>query len=281
MNGFKLASEYSRKEGYGGVAVYLREDLHFTPQRKVNELSSEEVFECACVDFTLNGKTIVVAAVYRAPKSDINIFFKKLELFLEKTVRDQRKILIAGDFNIELLKPHGRRTRLLSLMTSFGMQPTVFENTRITPFSESCIDNIFINTSETDVLCSHVVSTCISDHTAQGIALPRSKDPSKPSYFRRFFTEPSKKDFLLRLSTEEWLDLFDSSDSDVNAQWTAFMRDYTLAFNEAFPRKLVDPMKKPRNKNWYKNNVKILESKKRLDILLMLKRKSNSFNEMY
>nr|CAI5853103.1 unnamed protein product [Callosobruchus analis] len=41
-----------------------------------------------------------------------------------------RTIVIAGDFNIELLKDNKHKTQLISLMWSFQLFQTIFENTR-------------------------------------------------------------------------------------------------------------------------------------------------------
>lgn len=280
ISNFNLASYFCRKNGYGGVAVYLHKDITFSRKRKIDNLSVEGVFECAWVEFNLKNELFVIAVIYRSPKSDIKLFLKKLELLLVKIIKENINIFIAGDFNIEFLKQNSSRLQILSVMNSFDLYPTISENTRITPTSQSCIDNIFTNVPEKNIL-SCVIATTVSDHAAQKIVFSCNHVPKKIRYYKRFFSAVSRQDFFNLLTQEKWEEVFEAHQSDVNKQWYVFMQTFLLIFNENFPKKLVTKDQKRKNKPLYYKNEQIQKVKKRLDILLMLKRKNNNFNESY
>ena len=55
--------------------------------------------------------------------------------------------LIAGDFNLNFLKhtSHVPTSDFLNLLMSYNFMPTICQPTRITEFSSTLIDNIFVN----------------------------------------------------------------------------------------------------------------------------------------
>nr|CAI5828624.1 unnamed protein product [Callosobruchus analis] len=78
-----------------------------------------------------------------------------------------RTIVIAGDFNIELLKDNKHKTQLISLMWSFHLFQTIFENTRgASDLCASCINNIFTNQ---EYVRTETFENFVSDHKAQKI----------------------------------------------------------------------------------------------------------------
>ena len=191
ISNFNLASYYCRKNGYGGVAMYLHKDIRFVKRQKVCNVSIESVFECACVEFNQKNDVFVVVVIYKPPKSDIKLFISKLELVLEEILKENKNVFIAGDFNMELLKQNNSRIHFLSVMNFFDLYPTILENTRITPTSQSCIDNIFTNVPKKNIFIS-VINTTISDYTAQKIIFDCIHVPEKTCYYKRFFSEVGK-----------------------------------------------------------------------------------------
>lgn len=280
IHNFRLTSSFCREQGYGGAAIYLDKNVNFTRKSKINKLSVEGVFECACVECKFQGESLIIMTIYRPPKGNVREFLKKVESALDQIVNGKKtNIVIAGDFNIELIENNDFRKQLLSVMGSFDLYQTIFENTRITSTSRSCIDNIFTNISKSRV-SSLVLNTVISDHTAQKLMLKLELESEKKCYFKRFFCESSRKEFFNILKQEQWLDVFQTDPADVNKQWSVFMNTFIQIFNQCFPKKLFIPKHRSKNK-LYNDNEQIQHLKHKLNILLMLKRKNNNYNEIY
>lgn len=278
LNNFKLGSSFCREGGYGGAAIYLHKDIQFMQRKKICDMSVEDIFECASVECKMEGMCFIIISLYTQPKKDMDSFVKKLESVLDQIINENKYIIMAGDFNIELMENSKHKLQFMSIMNSFNMSQTIFSPTRITATTKHCIDNIFTNFNKQH-LESLVLHTVISDHTAQKIILKTNHTEIEKNSFKRFFDENSRNDFVHILKEQQWLEVYQINQTDVNKQWSTFMNTFMPAFNQCFPKKLVNPTQK--SNNMYVNNENVHNVKNRLDICLMLKRQNNRYNEMY
>ena len=89
------------------------------------------------------GRDLVLGAIYRPSGLPLQDFIQELNLLLPVLTRDNRKVLLSGDFNIDLLKIGEHE--FLNVMNLFSLSPTVNYPTRVTDNSATLIDNIFSN----------------------------------------------------------------------------------------------------------------------------------------
>ena len=84
---------------------------------------------------------------------------------LEKLSHENKKIILMGDFNIDLLKydMHGDSSDFLDAMYASFILLYISAPSRVTPHSKALIDNIFSNTIEDGSISGNLV-TAISDH---------------------------------------------------------------------------------------------------------------------
>ena len=155
----------SRVQRGGGVAIFIRENYTAQPMDDVSYIS--ESLECVFVRANNNVGSFVIGCLYRPLKSNIDDFLVKLEqilIYIRENCKND-KIVIPGDFNIDLLKlrENSFADRFLILMSSFGMMPVILRPTRFTVNSRSIIDKIFV--SDTSMFrSSNVIKSKISDH---------------------------------------------------------------------------------------------------------------------
>ena len=113
---------------------------------------------------------------------------------------------MAGDFNLNLLKhsSHPPTDEFLNLLMSFNFLPTICHPTRITDFSETLIDNIFVNCLKFN-FHSAIVYTDISDRLSVALHLA-SIARVKPAnnLTRRSFDSKSIKKFNYFLAMTDW-----------------------------------------------------------------------------
>jgi hypothetical protein len=57
----------------------------------------------------------------------------------------ENSIILAGDFNIDLMKQDRNANRFRNILESFGLQPSINSPTGISETKATCIDNIIIN----------------------------------------------------------------------------------------------------------------------------------------
>lgn len=276
---FKLVSKFCRKEGqHGGSAVYVRRNVRCKVRTKLSNLSVSGVFECAAVEVKLRKADIIIVTVYRPPTGDIGIFLDKIEQLLVHIFEEQKLVFITGDFNIELIKENKIKTELLSIMNSFRLTQTVFENTRITQSTSSCIDNIFTNSEFVETL---IIENFVSDHTAQKIIFNAETVINNNFKYKRFFSDQNKDDFLCSLREQDWLNVYSADPSNVNIQWNSFMNTFINIFNQHFPLKLVREHKTRQSHNNSLRDDELSECKRRLDILVTLSKCDIRYKETY
>lgn len=272
---FKLAASFCRNRNeHGGVAVFVRNDIPFLARKSLCALSVKDHFECAAAECKIGNKQIIIVTVYRTPKADLGVFIEKLEFLLLSIIREDKLIFLAGDFNIEMLRDNDIRTDFLSLLQSFHLQQTIFEDTRVTATSESCLDNIFTNC---DIFQAHVIETHISDHKAQIISFPVTVTKNNNFRCKRLFKEIEKKNFLEYLSQQSWDEVFCLPRSNVDKQWEVFMNTFLTIFYQTFPLKRVHKSKK----NSYFKSEAVVECKRKLDKLWTLKTHNALYNDQY
>ena len=122
-------------------------------------------------------------------------------------------IIIAGDFNLDILKPDRNTLRFLSYLDSFNLIPAISLPTRITRETATCIENLFTNIPS-NLYTTNVMEFNISDHLGQllEITFPipnmNMVNEKCPYEYRRTLHKSSIPSFLLLLSQENWNTIF-------------------------------------------------------------------------
>ena len=134
---------------FGGVVIYthdsllnvvLRDDLMLTKLCNCSKCEFESLF----IEFMYNGLSYTLGGIYRHPSGDVTYFVSSVETILTK-LDDRKNVILAGDMNIDLIKhTNDNVISFISTMMSYRYLPDVTPLTRITQFSTTCIDNIFV-----------------------------------------------------------------------------------------------------------------------------------------
>jgi exonuclease III len=137
----------------GGVGIYFKNGIKF--QQKDKSIFIEKVIETIFADVWLNGKKFTIGSVYRSngkhpTLSPNDQFLQFLELFnntVEHLSSPNIEILIAGDFNIDVLKYQNcnMATTYIDSLFSNGLLQSMIKPTRCTNSSASCIDHFISN----------------------------------------------------------------------------------------------------------------------------------------
>ena len=208
----------------GGVALYIGSQFQ---QKKLYDITVTDIFEFTCVEIVLNNcKKIVVGSLYRAPNSTYNLetFSEQIETII--TSIKSKTLYLCGDFNIDILKSESNEkvSGFLDLMFSKGLYPLINRPTRVTPHSNTLIDNIY--TSELNhQINSGIIVNDISDHlpvfTICNYGLTRENN-NKCKIKRRIFNEDTIKNLNEDLSSTDWQAVYRGE--DVNTSYNDFMR---------------------------------------------------------
>ena len=125
--------------------------------------------------------------VYRHPcKRNDEKSIEILNETLSKIHRENKKVLLAGDFNFDLLKHETNTTigNFLQMMLNNSYQPCISEPTRIIHGNKpSLVDNIFSNSI--DKCISGNILDKISDHLPSFVIFENTKSKPKPKPIKR------------------------------------------------------------------------------------------------
>lgn len=241
LAGFHSITAYCRSHTKGGgVCILMKENI--TYQRiDVAEFSEENICELAAAVIDPEGVNILTIAGYRPPGNRSDQFYRLLSGCLDKYVRANRKIIVVGDFNIDLSKTTHTALQFRTIMESYGLHNTVKSYTRECKESKSLLDPVFTNINN-DMFNCYVVISALSDHHAQiayvNTSLNKVADNVKTkTRFSRQFTDESKEQFSKLINIETWRDMYDSI--DVNDKYEAFHNQLQYIFNLAFPKKII------------------------------------------
>ena len=99
-------------------------------------------------------KNVLCCCLYRHPSSDTTNFNNHIRSILQKVQKENKSLLIIGDFNINLVNydSHPETNHLMNLMVSHYLLPHILHPTRVTDHSATIIDNIFFSTLKFDTL---------------------------------------------------------------------------------------------------------------------------------
>ena len=146
IDDYVLLSAPRRGRRSGGSAIYVhnsvsyrvRDDLKLIVDPSVNIDHFESVFIEIFSSNSVN-KNIILGNIYRAHRTDTNVFHTDLEHCLAKISNENKKCYISGDFNFDLLL-HSTNTTIndfLNIFHNHSMYPFIDRPTRITPTSAS------------------------------------------------------------------------------------------------------------------------------------------------
>jgi hypothetical protein len=203
------------------------------------------------------------------------MFFDLLDKLLNSLLVSERKLILCGDFNIDLLQESSSKRELLLLMNSYGLDCFINSPTRFGITSASCIDHVFSNLSNTE-LVGEIIATAISDHEGILLTLPNFFASATHSEFvlKRIFKEPGYKKFEHLLSTYNWDFIYNEDSASIDAKFTNFLNKIVQFFDLSFPKRRfkIKPNNEP---EWL--NLEIKAKRKHLRELALLDGK-NSFS---
>ena len=202
---------------------------------------------------------MILGCIYRHPSSSITQFTDNIMSQILNNITCENKICcLLGDFNINLLNMStiNSVSSFCQLMFSYFFAPHILQPSRITDFSQTLIDNIFLNTIDFKTVSGNFESQ-ISDHLIQFLIIENFSPNTSFNFhtiFRdyRFFNQDEFQNDLLQLNWD-----FISHSSDVDSCFSYFYDSINFLFDEHAPLKTLSKREKLfKTKPWIDNTIK-------------------------
>ena len=195
---------------------------------------------------------MVTGIIYNHPRKDSSEFIEYLGDTLRKLTKENKLVIISGDFNLDLLALEKKPIVEEFLNTIFAsfLQPVILKPTRcISDKKPSLIDNIFVNLFENNSWSGNLTAT-ISDHMPNFLLIDNeiSKIKPKPQFKRdyknfdeiKYVSDVKSKNLLPRNSSE-----------NLNESFEHFQNEILSSINDYAPFKRVSKRQiKLKRKPW-------------------------------
>ena len=161
---------------HGGLLIYLHSSYQYN---KLDLYKKSNLWEGLFLEIFSEKlkKKIILGNIYRQPRDrneDIKSFLNEYCDIIAKITDKTHDIIIAGDFNIDLLKLKSRElfAEYLENMISFSLYPVLTLPTRLSKHNATLIDHIFCKSfSQPQPAEGGIILKSLSDHFPAFIAL--------------------------------------------------------------------------------------------------------------
>jgi len=238
----------------GGVSVFVK-SLSVTLMNNLS-FSVNDLFECITVEIENRGrKNTVISCIYRKPGTNLESFIEHIEKCFDHL--QNKDMYLCGDFNIEY-EHHNQTKCFIDAMFTLGLLPLISVPTRITPTSETLIDNIFTN-----VICTNhhsgVLITDISDHLPIFTICDKSylAPINREVYvYRRKIDDSTLNKLNLSLKYENWQTVL--STCNANDAYDEFIKIFMRKVDENCPEISIKTNNRPNcdPKPWFTKSLK-------------------------
>ena len=148
----------------GGSLLYIKDTLKYICRKDLQIYKPAELESTFIELLSSSGKNIIVGCIYRHPSmhsSEFNSTY--LNDLLKKLSHKNKKIILMGNFNIDLLKydRHCNSSDFLDAMYANFLPSYISASSRVTPHSKTLIDNIFSNKIEDGPISGNLVTTIL------------------------------------------------------------------------------------------------------------------------
>ena len=172
------------------------------------------ILNVVCCFAVYKAVKMAVASVYRSPSTNVKAGLDELQLIITDLALHANHLIIAGDFNIDLLATSGICVTYINLLSDLHLVQYVSQPSRITPISSTLIDHIITSPNLTVNSMSQTVG--LNDHPIQvldidNISLVKTE---KSVMYVRSLHRCDWDDVQKSLHTAPWyvMDIFDDID---------------------------------------------------------------------
>ena len=152
----------------GGLSIFVHNNLNVKQRDDLTGI--HDVAEVLFIELKKeeigSTKDTIVGLTYRPPNTDVSAFNEFLLGLLVKVKKENKKLYLMGDFNINLLQSesHIPTAEFIENLYSHSLFPMITKPTRVIKNTTTLIDNIFGDITSCNDMLNGIVFTDISDH---------------------------------------------------------------------------------------------------------------------
>lgn len=159
LNGYHTVNSLGIINKNDGVTVFIKNSL------KIINIAYNMITDCNSIEISLDigNKYINIIGIYRSPNTNIDNFLESLNNYLEHLDDYNKRYIIAGDLNINIMDAN-LSNDYLNIMAINNFISCINNFTRVTNTTKSCIDHIFTKNIDKHCINSFIPECSITDH---------------------------------------------------------------------------------------------------------------------
>ena len=184
LEGYHLYESTKGSSQNAGTGMYVKNSINYTRREdlSITYESQSCKFESLSIEILNDKANVIIGTIYRHPNGCIKTFTNEIEQLLGNIVKkENKKIVIMGDFNINLLNhgSHKPTDYFFNNMLNQCLFPYITQPSRFTGETHTLIDNIFYNDISDQCISGNLIPQ-ISDHLPNFLIIPYEHSlPSK------------------------------------------------------------------------------------------------------
>lgn len=260
ISGYHPYEFICRKSQNSGCSFYINSNLKYRLRDVLSttwNVRNEEFEQLFVEIFNERSKNVLVGVIYRHPNKtsiEFQIHMQKLLLEINK---ENKKIVLMGDFNIDLLQleDHNEGNKFLEIMLCNFLMPHIVQPTRITTNNNpTLIDNIFYNDISDECVSGNLIPH-VTDHLPNFLIIRNNTSRVKKNKKVRDYSNFSMENFRNDLKSINDKNIMATMDN-VNVMYEFFHTKLSNILNKHAPLKPMTKAQKKRNgKPWIDKNV--------------------------
>ena len=237
----------------GGVSIFIKNNLEYTHRTDLTTMLP--YMECSFIEIKYNNLKYLIGGIYRIPNTNIDSFITKFNSLIEP-LKSTHKIILLGDFNIDLHKNDKYKNDFELCLQSNYLMPTIYSATRVASkiinnqevTTKTLIDNIMINYDME--YQSGIIETSITDHYSIYIIIPEIKKVINESNTidYRLYNHDCQRKFNFYLNHHGITDVIDNHNAEL--AYDQFDQIFDNTYNKSFPIKTKIITTKGMQKPW-------------------------------
>lgn len=259
LKNYKVGSSWSRDhERRGGSCILVRDGIDSIKLKIADSLSEKYNFECCGI--LIKNISLIIICIYRTPDSVLLVFFNKLNDLLKKinNYKTKNKIVICGDWNIDILKQNKHTQTLKGILENNNFSIHISTATR----KKACIDIIASNIKDCKGYTDQIY---LSDHNTCQLLSMYIKNHQKIKYwteYKRDFCCENKQKFLNHIKSLTFNEVL--QENDTNKSFNLFHDIFKLFFDLCFPIIKIQCNTKCKKIEWITKGLKNSCTNKRI-----------------
>ena len=248
-----ISDDIDFKARGGGVSIFIKNNLEYTHRPDLTTMLP--YMECSFIEMKYNNIKYLIGGIYRVPNTNIDSFLTNFNSIIEP-LKSTHKIILLGDYNIDLLKNDKYKNDFELCLQSNYLMPTILSSTRVATkiinnqevTSETLIDNIMINYNME--YQSGIIETSITDHYSIYIIIPEIKKVINGPYTiqYRLYNDYCQRKFNFYLQHYGIKDVMDMYNAE--SAFDQFDQIFEDTYNKSFPIKTKTITAKRMQKPW-------------------------------